>query len=91
MKMLGAGLLSSLSSSTALPTIPTGAMVAVIQPLTQGVNLRTDGVAPLATTGRRINAGDTYELRGDLAAARLIQAAASATAQVTYYGNAPAA
>lgn len=91
MKMLGAGVLSSLSASTALPTIPDGAIVAVIQPLTKGVNLRTDGTAPTATTGRRINAGETYELRGDLAAARLIQESASATAQITFYGNAPAA
>lgn len=86
MRMLGSNAISSLSAAAGLGTIPAGARVALIQPFTQAVNMRSDGTNPTATVGRRIAAAGSLEVTGDLAAVKLIEVTTSATAQVTFYG-----
>lgn len=78
--------ITSLSSSTAL-TVPTGATGAVIIPESQAVRWRDDGVAPTATVGMPLSAGQPMTVRGAaaLAAIRFIEQAASAKLSVSYY------
>lgn len=77
--------ITSLSSATSL-TIPTGGQIALIQAETQSIRMRDDGTDPDATVGFLISAGDVLEYDGDLRDVRLIETAASAKANILYYG-----
>jgi len=70
--------------STAL-TIPVGARIAVIQSEVAVMRWRDDGTAPSATVGMRIAAGGELVYDGELTKIRLIQEAAGAIANVSYY------
>lgn len=76
--------ITTLSSAASL-TVPSGADFALVQALTQNVRWRDDGTAPTATVGQRLAAGSTLEYDGDLSAIQLIEEAASAEVNVTYY------
>lgn len=76
--------ITSLSAAQAL-TVPTNATLALIQPQTQSVRWRDDGIAPTASVGVVIAAGDTLTYNGDLRAIRLIEVSASAALNVSFY------
>jgi hypothetical protein len=80
--------ITSLSGATAL-TVPAGSSIAVIGCTTQNVRWRDDGTSPTATVGMLIRTTDQpFIYRGDLGRLKFIEAAASASLEVAYYGNA---
>lgn len=81
---LGYQQITNLSASTAL-TVPKGATMALIAPLTQGVRWRDDGTAPTASVGMPISAGAYISYDGDLVKIRFIEQTASAELNVSYY------
>jgi hypothetical protein len=76
--------ITSLAASTAL-TVPAKAKAALITVTTQPVRVRFDGNAPTASVGHQIAVGDHLFVAGDLAGIRIIQTAASANVDVTYF------
>ena len=72
-----------LTSSTAL-TPTANAKLALIQAETQNVRWRDDGVAPTASIGMLLEAGQILVYNGDLAAIRFIETTASASLNITY-------
>lgn len=81
---LGYQQITSLSAATGL-TVPAGATLAVIAPLTQSVRWRDDGVNPTASIGMPIAAGAYFSYDGNLKAIKFIQMTASAELNVAYY------
>jgi hypothetical protein len=85
--------IAGLAASTAL-TVPTKdvggiqktARIALLQAESQAIRWRDDGTAPTASVGMILNVGDApYPYDGDLTAIRLIQVAATANLNVSYY------
>lgn len=85
MKALGFQQIVGAAASTAL-TVPPGAAVAVIQAITQNIRYRDDGVDPTAAVGMRIAAGNDILFAGSLSVMRIIQEAATAEINISYYG-----
>lgn len=81
---LGYQQITNLSVSTAL-TVPSGATMALIESDTTAVHWRDDGVAPTATVGMNLAAGELLEYTGDLSAIRFIQSGVGAILNVSYY------
>jgi len=81
---LGYQQITSLSAAAAL-TIPAGAHFALIQAETQPVRWRDDGTNPTTTVGMKLAVGDSLWYSGDLTAIRLIEQAASAKLNISYY------
>lgn len=81
---LGYQQITSLSSATGL-TVPVGATMAVIAPLTQGVRWRDDGTNPTASVGMPVSAGAYFNYDGDLKSIKFIEQTASAQLNVSYY------
>jgi hypothetical protein len=73
------------AASTAL-TVPTGAVYCIIQTEAQAIRWRDDGNAPTAAIGYPLAVGAELVYTGQLDAFRLIQIAATATIDITYYG-----
>lgn len=76
---------STLTSSTGLPSVPVGTTLAVIQAETQNVRYRDDGTAPTASVGMILVAGDMLYYTGNMADIKFIQVTASAKLNITYY------
>lgn len=57
----------------------------MIQAETEPLRWRDDGVAPTASVGMLIDAGQTLVYTGNLSAIRLIAAEAGAIANIAYY------
>ena len=66
-------------------TIPDGTTMAMIQPETQNIRWRDDGIAPTAAVGMIVVANDIIYYSGPMSAFRMIQVAASAKVNVTFY------
>lgn len=81
---LGYQQITTLTGSTGL-TVPTGATMALITPLTQGVRWRDDGTAPSASVGMPIAAGAYFSYDGDLNKIRFIELTTSAELNISYY------
>lgn len=81
---LGYQQITSLSSATAL-TVPAGATMAVIAPLTQGIRWRDDGTNPTASVGMPIAAGAYFSYDGNLKSIKFIEQTASAELNISYY------
>lgn len=77
--------ITSLSAAAAL-TVPSGATVALIQAETKDVRWRDDGTNPTTSVGMIIPAGTSLFFTGSLSAFRVIETAASAKLNVSYYG-----
>lgn len=78
--------LTGLSSAKAL-TVPNNATLALIQATTQNARYRGDGTDPTAGVGMLLVAGAEPTLyRGDPRGLKFIEATASATVEVTYFG-----
>lgn len=77
----------TVSSTAKGGTIPTGATGALITVESADVRWRDDGVAPTATVGNPITAGDPpFFYTGDLSALRFIrQSTTDATVHLNYY------
>ena len=83
---LGYQQMTSITVSTALPSIPVGAKRALIQAETQNVRWRDDGTAPTGTVGQIAYSGlSPFLYEGSLSAFRVIQATSGAILNVTYY------
>jgi len=81
---LGYQQITNLSSAVGL-TVPAGATLAVISPLTQNIRWRDDGVNPTTSVGMPVSAGAYFSYDGDLNKIRFIQQAASAELNISYY------
>lgn len=75
----------TVATSTALPSIPTGAAEALVICTGQTVTWRDDGVAPTATIGMPLTVNTAFPYTGNLSAIRFIQTTATATCNVSYY------
>lgn len=76
---------TSLSTAVGLGTIPAGATFALITPETQAIRWRDDGTNPTTTVGMPLAAGATLQYTGNLAAFKMIETAATAKVNITYY------
>lgn len=76
---------TSLSVATPLPSIPNGVSAALVCAETQGVRWRDDGVAPTATVGQPLAAGQCQQFTRELAALQFIQQTSGAILNVSYY------
>lgn len=81
---LGYQQITSLSAATAL-TIPSGAILALIQAESKDVRWRDDGTSPTASVGMTITAGSMLEYNGVLENLKFIEVTASAKLNVSYY------
>lgn len=77
--------ITSLSAAAAL-TVPSGAIVALIQAETQSIRWRDDGTDPTTTVGMVLSAGESMFFTGSLAAFKAIEITASAKLNISYYG-----
>lgn len=82
---LGDEQLTGLSEAKGL-TVPEGAVYALIQASAKDVRWRDNGEAPTASRGIRLLADSDFLYAGDLSAIRFIEAEASATLDISYYG-----
>lgn len=82
--------LTTLSSAQSLPVVD-GADRVSIQAESQNIRLRlvADGADPTATVGALIYAGSWYDYPGDPTDVRIIEATASATANLLYFDYGP--
>lgn len=76
--------ITSLSSATGL-TVPSGAILALINCEAQAVRWRDDGTNPTTTVGVNLAVGGTLEYRGDLSAIKFIEIAIGAKLNISYY------
>ncbi len=76
--------IASLAAAAGL-TVPAGAKRALITPEAQAVRWRDDGTNPTGAVGMTLAVGATLDYRGDLAAIKFIESAASAKLNVSYY------
>lgn len=72
-------------SAQFLPSIPAGATMVLISPVTASIQYRDDGTPPTSTTGITIAAGSYFVYGGDLVAFQLIGTSADKV-NVAYYG-----
>jgi hypothetical protein len=82
-RVRGAQQIVNLSAATNL-VIPLRTFVAFIQAEGQNVRWRDDGIAPTATVGNLIFAGETLAYRGNFARLKLIEVAPTAILNVEY-------
>lgn len=66
-------------------TIPTGTKMMLIQPESQNVRWRDDGVDPTASVGMILVANDILMYSGTASAIKFIEVSATAKLNVTYY------
>jgi len=88
LKPLGYGQDKTISASSALTSIPSGAKFAWIQAVTQNIRWTDDGTTPLSGLGMQLEAGKDMWYTGDLTALKFIEEAATAELNVSYYGYA---
>ena len=84
-KPLGYVQQTSLGSAVNLSSIPARATMCVITVEGNGIRWRDDGSDPTASVGMPVSNGQTFSYTGNMNALRIIQQAASATINVTYY------
>ena len=85
MRPLGFQQITGLSSATGL-TVPSGALIALIQAESQDVRWRDDGTNPTQTVGMTLGTGLSLPYTGDLSLIKFIETTASAKLNVSYYG-----
>ena len=83
---LGYQQITSLVAAAAL-TVPAHASLAIIQATGQSVRWRDDAVDPTATVGMTLAVGESLRYTGNLAALKVIQTAATAVLNVSYYAG----
>ena len=85
LKPLGFAQDTTISSASSLPSIPIGATSALINITGTNARWRDDGTSPTASIGIQLEVGDIFLYTGDLAAFEIIEEAASAVLNVSYY------
>lgn len=81
------GMQHVINLNTAQPLlVPEGAIFALIQPRGQAVWFTNDGSTPSATNGIRLAVDQILEYDGELEKFRALEASASATLEVAYFG-----
>lgn len=73
------------AASVGLPTIPAGAQAALVNVDAQSIRWTDDGTTPTATVGMLLPVSTERLFVGNLAKIKLIQTAATATINVSYY------
>lgn len=76
---------TTISASTALPTVPAATTVALIQAETSAIRWRDDGQAPTASVGMLLGAGSAFWYRGTFSAFRAIQVTSGGVLNVAYF------
>jgi len=76
---------ADLSAATGLPSIATGAIIALVQAESQQVRWTDDGTTPTALIGTLMEAGQVIEFNGNLAALQFFEVVAGASLNVSYY------
>lgn len=76
---------TTIDAASALPSIPDGAKLALIQVTAQNARWRDDGTDPTATVGMLLIANDLLIYTGDFSAFKIISATAGSILNVTYY------
>jgi hypothetical protein len=77
--------LTSLAAAAGLGTIPSQARIVLIQAETQPIRWRDDGTNPTTTVGMLLAVGETLVYNGRLSSIKLIETAASAKANISFY------
>lgn len=85
-RSMGFAQATSLGSAINLPSIPPGAIMALITAEGSIVRWRDDGIDPTSSVGYPIFLNNELEYTGDLNRLRFIQASPTATLSVVYYG-----
>ena len=85
-RILGYQQVSSGLGSPVPLTVPPGAKVAYVEVGAAAVRWRDDGVAPTATVGMPVAAGDALVYNAGLTAIRFIAQGGSPVLDVSYYG-----
>ena len=86
-KLLGYQQITSLAAATAL-TIPAGTSAIEVVAITQACRWRADGTNPTASIGMPLFPGVPYVFEIEqFAAIRVIETAATANLEVTYFGT----
>ena len=75
---------AQIATASPLP-VPFGARSAVITVNTAAVRWRHDGVAPTASLGMQIAAGDTFQYVGNLSALQIIAVTGTPVLDIAYY------
>lgn len=79
----------SILNTVKVLTVPAGAIGALIQPVAQNVYMSTNGVAPSATNGMNLTAGQIYEFPlgtvDALSQLKFIEVTPSAMLNVAYF------
>lgn len=78
--------LTGMSAATNLPSVPARTRHILITVEAQGVRWRDDGVAPTASVGMPLAAGQTFEYLGNANTIQFIQQVSGAILNVSYYG-----
>ena len=73
------------ATAVGLGTIPEGATLVMIQPETQQIRWRDDGVNPTATVGNLVIVNDTLFYTGNFASFKFIEVAVTTKVNVTFY------
>lgn len=76
---------TGIGAAKGLQSIPNGATLAMIQPESQNVRWRDDGVNPTTSVGMILVANDILFYSGNLADIKFIEVSATAKINVTYY------
>lgn len=76
---------TGVGSAKGLQSIPNGCTLAMIQPESQNVRWRDDGVNPTTSVGMILVANDILFYSGNLADIKFIEVGATAKINVTYY------
>ena len=76
---------TSLSSATNFSGYPDSATIAEIIVEGAAIRYRDDGVAPTASVGMPVAAGNAFQYSGDLSAIQFIQQTSGAILNVSYY------
>lgn len=77
--------ISGLNVVKGLTTVPAFSKVVMIQPQTQNIRWRDDGVNPSATVGMILVANDVLVYSGDMSALKFIETTPSAKINVNFY------
>ena len=84
---LGYQQMTSLAAATA-PTVPAGTAMMLMMVEGQDIRWRDDGTSPTATVGMLVTVGQTLQYdAGQLAVLKIIEVAASAKCNLSYYGT----
>lgn len=84
---LGYAQIGTLTTSVGFSSVPNGTQLTLITAEAQNVRWRDDGVAPTASIGMLLPAGQTLSYNGPAAKLRFIEVTAGAKINASFYGR----